>query len=58
LSLIDLLMKESGAKFSLFFNGIKEGLPWSVSLQRAYGATPEDLVKLYGRAIRVPQLTP
>lgn len=57
-SLVDLLIRENPQQFRLFFNGIKHGLPWEDSLFRAYGATPADLVRLYGRAIRVPNLAP
>jgi len=56
LSLINLLIKENPAQFRAFFNGIKQGLPWEDSLMRAYGASPEDLAKLYGRSIGVPNL--
>ena len=57
-SMVDLLIRENPQQFRLFFNGIKHGLPWEDSLVRAYGATPADLVRLYGRAIGVPNLGP
>ena len=57
-AMVDLLIRGNKDAFRVFFDGIKEGLTWQDSLQRAYGATPQELVTLYGRAIGVPNLTP
>lgn len=56
LPVVDLLMKENPAQFRIFFNGIKEGLPWEDSLMRAYGMTPQGLAIFYGRSIGLPML--
>jgi hypothetical protein len=56
-SMVDLLIRGNNDAFRVFFDGIKEGLTWQDSLQRAYGATPDDLVTLYGRSIGIPNLT-
>lgn len=57
-AMIQLMLKASPEQFKLFFNGIKEGLTWQDSLQRAYGLTVEQLCQAYGRSIGIPQLTP
>ncbi len=56
--MVDLMIRRDREAFRLFFDGIKEGLTWEVSLERAYAATPEDLIGLYGNAIGVPDLMP
>lgn len=55
-SMVELLLKVHPEQFKLFFNGIKEGLKWEDSLQRAYGMTRADLTTLYGRSIGIPNL--
>ena len=55
-SMVELLLKIHPEQFKLFFNGIKEGLKWEDSLQRAYGMTRADLTTLYGRSIGIPNL--
>jgi hypothetical protein len=55
-SMVELLLKISPEQFKVFFNGIKEGLKWEDSLQRAYGMTRQDLTALYGKTIGMPGL--
>ena len=55
---VDLLIRNSPEGFRVFIDGIKEGLPWEHSLQRAYGLTTADLAVTYGRTIGIPRLTP
>lgn len=57
-SLTAFLMKSDKAAYTRFIQGIKEGLSWQDSLKAAYSRTPEELVKAYGKAIGVPDLTP
>lgn len=57
-AIIQLMLKASPEQFKLFFNGIKEGLTWQDSLQRAYGLTVDQLSQAYGRTIGIPALTP
>ncbi|MEX2285883.1 MAG: hypothetical protein WD648_02265, partial [Planctomycetaceae bacterium] len=57
-SMVDLMIRHDKEAFRLFFDGIKEGLTWEDSLERAYAATPEDLIALYGNEIGVPDLMP
>lgn len=57
-AIIQLMLKASPEQFKLFFNGIKEGLTWQDSLQRAYGLTVEQLCQAYGQTIGIPRLTP
>ncbi|QDT29611.1 hypothetical protein Enr10x_49660 [Gimesia panareensis] len=57
-AIIQLMLKASPEQFKLFFNGIKEGLTWQDSLQRAYGLTVEQLSQVYGQTIGIPRLTP
>ncbi|MCE9629318.1 MAG: hypothetical protein K8S94_01175 [Planctomycetia bacterium] len=44
-------------KFAVFVRAIKEGVPVEESLEQAYGASLDALVKSYGTAIGVPALT-
>lgn len=57
-AIVHQLIQVNPQLFRLFFNGIKEGLTWQDSLMRAYGVTPEELAKAYGKTIGVPSLTP
>ncbi|QDT44852.1 hypothetical protein Pan241w_49680 [Gimesia alba] len=57
-AIIQLMLKASPEQFKLFFNGIKEGLTWQDSLQRAYGLSVEQLSQAYGQSIGIPLLTP
>jgi hypothetical protein len=57
-SMVDILLKLGPRNFRLFFDGVKEGRPWEESLERAYGLTVEDLCRMYGRTIGVPDLAP
>jgi len=57
-AMIQLMLKASPEQFKLFFNGIKEGLTWQDSLQRAYGLTVNQLCQAYGQSIGIPLLTP
>lgn len=57
-AIIQLMLKANPEQFKLFFNGIKEGLTWQDSLQRAYGLTVEQLCQAYGQTIGIPRLTP
>jgi hypothetical protein len=45
-------------KFAEFVQGIKEGLDVETSLERSFRASPDDLLKAYGKAIGVPDLAP
>jgi hypothetical protein len=55
-SLVDLLLKRDPVRFRRLIEGIKEGQTWQDSLKTAYGFTPEDLARLYGEQIGVPNL--
>jgi hypothetical protein len=57
-AMIQLMIKASPEQFKLFFNGMKDGLTWQDSLQRAYGLTPEQLSQAYGQSIGIPALAP
>ena len=57
-AIVQQMIQANPQLFQLFFNGIKEGLTWQDSLMRAYGMTPEELARGYGRTIGVPGLTP
>ncbi len=57
-AMVQQMIQANPQLFQLFFNGIKEGLTWQDSLMRAYGMTPEELARGYGRSIGVPSLTP
>ncbi|MCH9654711.1 MAG: hypothetical protein K0U86_21440 [Planctomycetes bacterium] len=57
-AMIQLMLKAGPEQFKLFFNGIKDGLTWQDSLQRAYGLTAEQLCQAYGKSIGIPLLTP
>ncbi len=57
-AIVQQMIQANPQQFQLFFNGIKEGLTWQDSLLRAYGMTPEELARGYGRTIGVPNLTP
>ncbi|WP_339731351.1 hypothetical protein [uncultured Gimesia sp.] len=57
-AIIQLMLKANPEQFKLFFNGIKEGLTWQDSLQRAYGLNIEQLSQAYGQSIGIPLLTP
>ena len=56
--MVDLLIRRDRQAFRFFFDGIKEGLTWESSLERAYAATPDDLIALYGNEIGIPDLMP
>ena len=57
-AIVQQMIQSNPQLFQLFFNGIKEGLTWQDSLMRAYGMTPEELSRGYGRTIGVPNLSP
>ncbi len=57
-AIVDLQLRLGPSNFRLFFDGIKEGLPWEESLDRAYGRNVDELCLLFGRTIGVPDLTP
>lgn len=57
-AMVQLMLKAGPAQFRLFFDGIKDGLTWQDSLQRAYGLTPEQLCQAYGKSIGIPFLSP
>jgi hypothetical protein len=57
-TIVDVLVSQDKDAFRLFFDGIKEGLTWEDSLQRAYGATRADLLALYGQAVGIENLEP
>lgn len=45
-------------RYRKLIDGIKDGLPWELALQEAYGLTPAQLVQAYGESIGIPDLTP
>jgi hypothetical protein len=57
-AMVDLMIRRDAQAFRLFFEGIKEGLSWEESLERAFSATPDDLIALYANSIGMPHLTP
>ena len=57
-SIVNLLVAKDPVRFHLFVTGVKEGRAWKDSLRRAYNASVNDLTRLYGRSIGVPNLTP
>jgi len=57
-SLTDFLIRTDQWKYADFIDGIKQGKDWQVSLQDAYGATPQQLVTAYGKSIGIPDLRP
>ena len=56
-SLVKFLARDL-KKFATFVQGIKEGAAVEESLQASYKVSLADLIKAYGAAIGVPQLTP
>jgi hypothetical protein len=57
-SIVDLLLRQDNKALRHLIDGIKEGMPWRDSLQRAYGISVNELTTAYGRSIRVSNLTP
>jgi hypothetical protein len=54
--LVKFLTARDPRKFAAFVRAIKEGMPVEESLREAYGATLEELVAAYGKAVGVPGL--
>ncbi len=57
-SIVGILLEIDPNKFRRYFVGIKEGLSEEASLQQAFQLTHNDLARLYGRRIGVPNLKP
>ena len=57
-SIVGILLEIDPNKFRRYFVGIKEGLAEEESLQHAFQLTHNDLARLYGRRIGVPDLKP
>lgn len=55
-SLTDFLIRQDGAAYPRFIQGLKEGLTWQESLQEHYQVSPAELIAAYGQAIGVPNL--
>ena len=55
--MVRMLISRDARKFAEFVRGIKEGMPVEESLKRSFGGTLDDLVKAYGAAIGVPNLS-
>ena len=57
-AVVDILLKLDSEKFRQFFDGIKSGLEAEEALNQAFGMTFEQLARLYGRTIGMPELKP
>ncbi|MFM8435429.1 MAG: hypothetical protein ACKOBP_08845 [Planctomycetia bacterium] len=57
-SLVRFMVARDRKKFAAFVQGIKEGLSVEESLAESYRASLADLVRAYGKAIGIPDLTP
>ena len=57
-SLVRFMVARDRRKFAAFVQGIKEGLSVEESLAESYRASLADLVRAYGKAIGIPDLTP
>ena len=55
--MVRMLISRDARKFAEFVRGIKEGMPVEESLKRSFGGTLDDLVKAYGAAVGVPNLS-
>ena len=55
--MVRMLISRDARKFAEFVRGIKEGTPVEESLQRSFGGSLDDLVKAYGTAVGVPNLS-
>ena len=55
--MVRMLISRDARKFAEFVRGIKEGTPVEESLQRSFGGSLDDLVKAYGAAVGVPNLS-
>ncbi len=57
-TIVGILLEIDPNKFRRYFVGIKEGLSEEESLQQTFQMTHNDLARLYGRRIGVPDLKP
>ena len=57
-SIVGILLEIDPNKFRRYFVGIKEGLSAEESFQQSFQLTHNDLARLYGRRIGVPDLKP
>lgn len=57
-NIVGILLEIDPNKFRRYFVGIKEGLVEEDSLQQAFQMTHNDLARLYGRRIGLPDLKP
>lgn len=55
--MVRMLIGRDAKKFAEFVRGIKEGTPVEESLERSFGGSLDDLVKAYGAAVGVPNLS-
>ncbi len=54
----ELMIQQNRRGYVAFINGIKDGMPWRESLEQHYGAGVDRIVRAYGHAIGIPELTP
>ena len=57
-SMVNFLLKTHRKNFREMIDYIKAGSTWQEALKRAYGFTPEELAKQYGKSIGAPNLVP
>jgi hypothetical protein len=55
--MVRMLIGRDARKFAEFVRGIKEGTPVEESLERSFGGSLDDLVRAYGIAVGVPNLS-
>jgi hypothetical protein len=52
------LLQSNRQNYVRFIEALKEGMKWDEALKDAYGATPDELLREYGRRINVRDLKP
>jgi hypothetical protein len=52
------LLQSNRQNYVRFIEALKEGMKWDQALKDAYKATPDELLREYGRRINVPDLKP
>ena len=52
------LLQSNRQHYVRFIEALKDGMKWDEALNDAYGATPDELLREYGRRINVPDLRP
>ncbi len=56
LAMVEILLRRGRPKFVQFIREIKDGKPWQESLRDKYDLSPDDLTRLYGQTIGMPNL--